>query len=167
MQAVETRAANKAFDISLPQLGPYRAAFSRSGRWLVMGGARGHLALTDWSRMYSACEVQVCEATRDVCVLHNEQFFAAAQRKYVYIYDRRGLEVHCCRGHGEPTALDFLPHHFLLVSTGLNGAAPPADVLSLLRRASALACAAGLTEWQAWKPAPPQCSRRYFMAAAE
>ena len=29
--------------------------------------------------------------------LHNEQFFAAAQRKYVYIYDKRGLEVHCLK----------------------------------------------------------------------
>ncbi len=34
---------------------------------------------------------------RDVQFLHNEQFFAAAQKKYVYIYDKRGLEVHCLR----------------------------------------------------------------------
>ena len=37
------------------------------------------------------------ETTRDVAILHNEQFFAAAQKKYVYIYDKRGLEVHCLK----------------------------------------------------------------------
>lgn len=41
--------------------------------------------------------MQVRETTRDVAILHNEQFFAAAQKKYVYIYDKRGLEVHCLK----------------------------------------------------------------------
>ena len=41
--------------------------------------------------------LQVKETVRDVHFLHNEQFFAAAQKKYVYIYDKRGLEVHCLR----------------------------------------------------------------------
>ena len=40
---------------------------------------------------------QVRETVRDVTFLHNEQFFAAAQKKYVYIYDKRGLEVHCLK----------------------------------------------------------------------
>ncbi len=40
---------------------------------------------------------QVRERTRDVAILHNEQFFAAAQKKYTYIYDKRGLEVHCLK----------------------------------------------------------------------
>ena len=122
MQAVDQGAANKAIDISMPALAPYKLSFSRSGRYMAMAGRKGHLALTDWSRMYMACEVQVKETTRDIAVLHNEQFFAAAQKKHVYIYDRRGLEVHCCKEHVEPAALEFLPHHFLLVSAGGNGA---------------------------------------------
>ena len=122
VQEVELGAARKAFDLALPSLGPYSLSFSRSGRYMAFCGGRGHLALLDWSRMYPACEAQVHETVRDVCVLHNEQFFAAAQKKYVYIYDKRGIEVHCCKSHLEPRALDFLPHHFLMVSTGDTGA---------------------------------------------
>lgn len=43
------------------------------------------------------CMGQVREVTRDIKFLHNEMFFAAAQKKYVYIYDKRGLEVHCLK----------------------------------------------------------------------
>lgn len=65
--------------------------------------------------------LQVKETTRDVTFLHNELFFATAQKKYVYIYDKRGLEVHCLRDHVTPQVLDFLPHHFLLTSIGEQG----------------------------------------------
>lgn len=43
------------------------------------------------------------ETVRDATFLHNEQFFAAAQKKYVYIYDKRGLEVHCLKVRHMPT----------------------------------------------------------------
>ena len=49
--------------------------------------------MLDWSAQSLVCELQVAETTRDVCFLHNELFFAAAQKKYVYIYDKRGVEV--------------------------------------------------------------------------
>lgn len=64
---------------------------------------------------------QVKETTKDVTFLHNELFFAAAQKKYVYIYDKRGLEVHCLRDFVAPQVLEFLPHHFLLASVGEQG----------------------------------------------
>ncbi len=38
-------------------------------------------------RMQIYTHIQVKETVRDVCFLHNETLFAAAQRKYVYIYD--------------------------------------------------------------------------------
>ncbi|PSC71469.1 WD40 repeat [Micractinium conductrix] len=121
VQAVEVGAARKAFDLSLPQLGPYSLAFTRSGRHMLLAGRKGHLALMDWQRSRLVCEVQVRETTHDACFLHNEQFFAAAQKKYVYIYDKRGLEVHCLKDTTDATRLEFLPHHFLLCSVGASG----------------------------------------------
>lgn len=47
-----------------------------------------------------APSAQVKETTHDACFLHNEQFFAAAQKRYTYIYDKRGLEVHCLEVRG-------------------------------------------------------------------
>lgn len=119
--AVDVTAARKAFDLSLPALGPYSMRFTSSGRHALLGGERGHLALLEWQRAHLVCEVQVRETVRDVVFLHNETFWAAAQKKYVYIYDKRGLEVHCLRDHGQVNCLDFLPHHFLLTSVGEHG----------------------------------------------
>lgn len=51
---------------------------------------------------------QVRETVRDVTFLHNEQFFAAAQKKYVYIYDKRGLEVHCLKVRPPLGAADLI-----------------------------------------------------------
>jgi len=87
--------------------------------------------------------VQVRETTRAVKFLHNTNFFAAAQEKcaaaarlrvpvctrvshlstprYVYIYDKRGLEVHCLREHERALALEFLNRFFLLASVGESG----------------------------------------------
>lgn len=39
----------------------------------------------------------------------------------MYIYDKRGLEVHCLKDHTEPRALTFLRHFFLLASIGEQG----------------------------------------------
>ena len=64
---------------------------------------------------------QVGETVKDITFLHNEMYFAAAQKKYVYIYDKRGLEIHCCRDHVDCSRLEFLPMHFLLCSVGETG----------------------------------------------
>ena len=39
----------------------------------------------------------------------------------MYIYDKRGLEVHCLREHEHVTSLEFLRRFFLLVSVGDAG----------------------------------------------
>ena len=112
--------ARKGADFSL-DFGPYACAFTRNGRHMVVGGARGHLAVVDWQQLGLAAELNVGERVHDVTFLHNSSLFAAAQRRYVHIYDHSGAEVHVLRGHQEPLALEFLPHHFLLASVGTAG----------------------------------------------
>ncbi|KAK9916905.1 hypothetical protein WJX75_008601 [Coccomyxa subellipsoidea] len=121
VKEAETGAAQKVFDLDLPELGPYNLGFTRSGRHMLLGGRKGHLAIMEWQQRHLVCEVQVRETVRDATFLHNEQFFAAAQKKYVYIYDKRGLEVHCLKEHTGVRRLNFLPYHFLLASIGEGG----------------------------------------------
>uniref|UniRef100_A0A2P2KR00 BING4 C-terminal domain-containing protein n=2 Tax=Rhizophora mucronata TaxID=61149 RepID=A0A2P2KR00_RHIMU len=48
-------------------------------------------------------------------------FFAAAQKKYPYIYNRDGTELHCLKEHGAVLRLQFLQNHFLLASINKYG----------------------------------------------
>ena len=118
---VAVAAARQAYALDLPELGPYRCDWTRNGRHLLLAGARGHLAVVDAQRQQLLTEFHVHEAVRGACFLHNESLFAVSQRKAVYIYDRDGVELHCLRNHVEPTALAFLPYHFLLAAASRTG----------------------------------------------
>ncbi|XP_057510172.1 probable U3 small nucleolar RNA-associated protein 7 isoform X1 [Actinidia eriantha] len=108
-------------DIVLPELGPYTMNFTSSGRYMAVAGRKGHLAIIDMKSMGLIKEFQVRETVRDVVFLHNEQFFAAAQKKYPYIYNRDGTELHCLKEHGAILKLQFLKNHFLLASVNKFG----------------------------------------------
>lgn len=112
--AVET--AQKRFELKLDSLGPYVFDYTRNGRELLLGGRKGHVATMDWREGKLGCELQLGETVRDVRWLHNNQYFAVAQKKYVYIYDRQGVELHTLRKHHEVTHMEFLPYHYLLAT---------------------------------------------------
>ena len=59
MNEVEVGASRKIFDLRLGELGPYSLDFSRSGRYMLIGGRKGHLGLMDWQSGRTFCEVQV------------------------------------------------------------------------------------------------------------
>ncbi|OLN91950.1 putative U3 small nucleolar RNA-associated protein 7 [Colletotrichum chlorophyti] len=113
--------AQKRFDLKLEELGPYVGEYTRNGRELLLAGRKGHLATFDWREGKLGCEIQLGETIRDARWLHNNQFFAVAQKKYVYIYDRNGVEIHCLRKHMEVTHMEFLPYHFLLGTVASTG----------------------------------------------
>eukprot|EP00268_Persea_americana_P027793 TRINITY_DN2706_c0_g1_i1.p1 TRINITY_DN2706_c0_g1~~TRINITY_DN2706_c0_g1_i1.p1 ORF type:complete len:546 (+),score=120.42 TRINITY_DN2706_c0_g1_i1:231-1868(+) len=119
---VDILSSRKAFDIVLPDLGPYTVDYTSSGRHMVVAGRKGHVAIIDMKTMGLIRELQVRETVRDVAFLHNLEFFAVAQKKYPYIYNSHGTELHCLQDHaGGPLRLQFLKNHFLLVSINKYG----------------------------------------------
>ncbi|KAI6792139.1 BING4CT-domain-containing protein, partial [Hortaea werneckii] len=116
---VET--AKKGFDLKLDGLGPYACDYTRNGRDLLLAGRKGHVATMDWRSGKLGCELQLGETVRDAKWLHNNQFFAVAQKRNVYIYDHHGVEIHNLDQHIETTHMEFLPYHFLLATIGNSG----------------------------------------------
>jgi len=88
----------------------------RTFRHLAIAGRKGHVATFDWQSGRVHSEIQLGETVRAIRWLHDESFFAVAQKKYVYIYDKDGLEVHQLRQHIEVNQMEFLPYHFLLAT---------------------------------------------------
>lgn len=113
--------AKKRFELKLDDLGPYVTDYTRNGRELLIAGRKGHIATMDWRDGTLGCEMQLGETVRDAKWLHNNQSFAVAQKKYTYIYDRVGVEIHKLQKHIEVTNMEFLPYHFMLATIGKAG----------------------------------------------
>ncbi|TGO23988.1 hypothetical protein BPAE_0115g00170 [Botrytis paeoniae] len=120
-QSVPLETAKKGFELKLDQLGPYVCDYTRNGKDLILAGRKGHVATMDWREGKLGCELQLGETVRDAKWLHNNQLFAVAQKKYVYVYDGAGVELHCLKKHIEVTNMEFLPYHYLLATVGNAG----------------------------------------------
>lgn len=117
VDAVDIQSARKAFNLDLPTLGPYSIDYTRTGKHLLLAGRKGHVAVVEWKSKNLVTEFNVNQTVHDCTFLHNEGMFALAQKRWVHIYDMNGTELHCLRNYRLPLALEFLPYHFLLVSS--------------------------------------------------
>ncbi|KAI8910207.1 WD40-repeat-containing domain protein, partial [Gorgonomyces haynaldii] len=151
---VDLGTAKKMFNLELEDFGPYALDYTRNGKYLLIGGRKGHVATFDWQKGKIESELQLRETVRDVKWLHNETMYAVAQKKHVYVYDKNGLELHVLKDHIEATKLEFLPYHFLLASVGNAGYLKYQDVstgklVSELRTRLGKCDAMALNPWNA------------------
>lgn len=119
-QQVDRATLSKAsfhLDLSSTNLSPYiTAAYSRSSRSLLVASRKGHVSLCNWRNAALQCELHLNETVRSATFLHNDAFFATAQKDHAFIYDSTGAQVHVLRHHREPGAIVSLPYHLLLAT---------------------------------------------------
>jgi len=63
---VDIASAQKSFELDLEEFGPYMLNYTRNGRWMLIGGRKGHVASFDWKTAKLGCELQLKETVRDV-----------------------------------------------------------------------------------------------------
>ncbi|CAR21236.1 Utp7p [Lachancea thermotolerans CBS 6340] len=119
--AVDVTTANKALDLKLTNFGPYSVNYSRNGTHLLVCGKKGHVASMDWRKGELRAELNLNETCQSAIYLQNEQYFAVAQKKYTFVYDHEGVELHRLKQHIEVKHMEFLPYHYLLATAGQTG----------------------------------------------
>lgn len=66
------QSAFNIFDLNLSDFGPYTGLdVTRNGKYVCLGGKKGHIAVVDWKKKELVCEFHTKQLVRDVQFLHN------------------------------------------------------------------------------------------------
>lgn len=118
-KSLDLNTLQKSFNLDL-DFGSYRIDYSRNSQFLLIGGEKGHLASFEWKTGKLLGEIHTRENIHDVSWC-NSGLMAVAQKKYTFIYDNQGVEIHSIKDFIDVTRLEFLNWHFLLVGAGKTG----------------------------------------------
>ncbi|GFE52875.1 BING4CT (NUC141) domain-containing, putative [Babesia ovis] len=129
LDSVDIGTKRKVFSLQL-QHGPYVTDYTQDGRYMLLGGEKGQLALFDAIDMKPSFDISVKQTIRDVQLLDNHELFAVAQKKYIHLYDNHGVEVYCLRDLGLTYQLEYMAPFWLLASIGEFGELTWQDVSS-------------------------------------
>ena len=128
VRAADSQTADMRFDLTLDKFGPYVSDYSPDGRYLLLAGRLGHVAVVEWYRNVLSTERHVRDEIFAARFLHSHETLALAQGKYTFIYDHNGTELHKLKTFARHRHLEFLRNHFLLVGGGLRGIVQYLDV---------------------------------------
>ncbi|KAI3387293.1 hypothetical protein SNEBB_004742 [Seison nebaliae] len=113
--------SEKKFQLKLTEFSPYQIDYTRNGRYLLLGGEKGHIASIDWQTKKLITEFQINERLHSIKWLNNENLYAIGQHRWLHIYDNQGIEIHCHKPIGQVVDMAYLPYHFLLNTINSNG----------------------------------------------
>ncbi|KAK8799475.1 hypothetical protein WA158_006024 [Blastocystis sp. Blastoise] len=117
---VDISVQKRMFNLELTQFGPYICTYNREGSTMLIAGRKGHLAMINAHTHKLVSEINVKQSIRDITFLCDDMY-AVAQKKYLYVYDSKGTELHCLRQFDTPEYMTYLPYHFLLCNTSRGG----------------------------------------------
>lgn len=120
LKHADVQTLQKKFELDM-DLGPYSIKYDASGRHLLMAGQLGHVAMIDHISKRPQCEFSTKEVISDAVFLQNEKMMAIAQKKWTYVYDNQGVEIHCLKSSNNVNKMVYLPHHFLLSTINAHG----------------------------------------------
>ena len=84
-EAVDLNTSQKAFSLHLKDTGPYDINYSRNGRFLALGGSKGHLAIVDSLNNKLVMEVDVQDRLQDIQFCITKQCWLSP-RKSMHTY---------------------------------------------------------------------------------
>lgn len=119
LKNVSQKVKEMCFSLNLE--GPAYVRYTSNGRHLSIRNDCGFISSFDTHTMSLHFEDDFKERLYDMSYLHNEDYIAVAQESCLFVYNKKGVELHAVRANSKARKLVFLPYHFLLVSACADG----------------------------------------------